>query len=260
MSVDPGAIDGRMQAGRFSGVSYEGFRKMASDPLLPANEKIGMSDALRLPFDAGILADIVSKVPALGRMGRTVIDIGCGCGTLAFRLIEHCEAMQHDLILVDSPEMLAHLPESPQVRKVAGRFPENATAITDAVPGGADVVLGYSVLSVVYVDSNPFLFVDHAAVLLRPEGRLLLGDVPNLSKLRRFLVTEIGVQYHKKYMRTDKPPVVEPFEGPGDGIDDGVILGIVGRMRRKGYDAYVLPQSDLLPLANRREDILIVRP
>jgi hypothetical protein len=31
-------------------------------------------------------------------------------------------------------------------------------------------------------------------------------------------------------------------------------------MRRRGFDAYVVPQSDSLPLANRREDILIVCP
>lgn len=260
MPIDPKAIDGREQASRFSQVSYEGFRSMASDPALPANEKIGMSDVLRVTFDASILADIVDKLPALGRTDQTVVDIGCGCGTLTLRLIEHCKAMQHHLTLVDSPEMLANLPNVPHVRKLAGRFPENAKTIASTIPGGADLVLVYSVLSVVFVDSNPFLFVDHAAALLRSGGRLLIGDVPNLSKLRRFLVTETGAQYHKEYMRSDKPPVVGTFDGPGEGIDDGVILGIIGRMRSKGYDAYVLPQADSLPLSNRREDILIVRP
>jgi hypothetical protein len=53
---------------------------------------------------------------------------------------------------------------------------------------------------------------------------------------------------------------VSAFDPPTDRIDDGVILGIVDRMRRRGFDAYVVPQSESLPLANRREDILIVRP
>jgi hypothetical protein len=43
-------------------------------------------------------------------------------------------------------------------------------------------------------------------------------------------------------------------------IDDAVVLEILQRARDKGFDAYVVPQSDDLPMANRREDILIVRP
>jgi hypothetical protein len=50
------------------------------------------------------------------------------------------------------------------------------------------------------------------------------------------------------------------FDSATDRVDDGVVLGIVDRMRRRGFDAYIVPQSELLPLANRREDILIVRP
>jgi hypothetical protein len=233
---------------------------MATDPALSANEKIGMSDALRVAFDESILADLIQKIPALGRKGQTVVDIGSGCGTFARRLIEHCCALQHRLTLVDSKEMLAHLPDEPYVRKIAGRFPQNAGAIADSVPAGADAIVVYGVLSVVFVDTNPFHFVDRAAALLRPGGRLLFGDVPNASKLRRFLATPVGVQYHKDYMRTDDPPRVGAFDEPGDGIDDGVILGIVHRMRSSGYDAYVVPQADSLPLSNRREDILIVRP
>ena len=61
-------------------------------------------------------------------------------------------------------------------------------------------------------------------------------------------------------MQTEEPPPVAAFDPPAGRIDDGVILGIVDRMRRRGFDAYVVPQSESLPLANRREDILIVRP
>ena len=89
---------------------------------------------------------------------------------------------------------------------------------------------------------------------------MLVGDVPNASKLRRFLASAAGARYHKEYLRTEEPPSVGTFDPHTDGIDDGVILGIVDRMRRRGFDAYIVPQSESLPLANRREDILIVRP
>jgi hypothetical protein len=260
MPVDPKAIDGRVEPARFSGLTYEHFRSMAGDPTLSANEKIGMPDPARLGFDASILADILQKVPSLARHGQTVVDIGSGCGTFAHHFVAYCRELEHRLTLVDSPEMLAHLPQPANVHKVAGRFPANEELIKDQIPEGADVVLAYGVLSVVFVDSNPFLFLDRAATLLRNGGHLLVGDVPNASKLRRFLASDSGAQYHKTYMRTEEPPSIGAFDPPTDRIDDGVILGIVGRMRRRGFDAYVVPQSESLPLANRREDILIVRP
>jgi hypothetical protein len=260
MPVDPKAIDGRVEPARFSGLTYEHFRNMAGDLALSANEKIGMPDPTRLGFDANILADILQKVPSLTRHGQTVVDIGSGCGTFAYRFIAYCGELEQSLVLVDSPEMLAHLPHPANVHKVVGRFPGNEALIRDQIPGGADVVLVYGVLSVVFADANPFLFLDRAAALLRGGGHLLVGDVPNASKLRRFLASEAGARYHKAYMRTEEPPSIGAFDPPTDRIDDGVILGIVDRMRRRGFDAYIVPQSESLPLANRREDILIVRP
>jgi hypothetical protein len=43
-------------------------------------------------------------------------------------------------------------------------------------------------------------------------------------------------------------------------IDDGVVFGILQRYRNFGFDTYLLPQNDNLPIANRREDILIKKP
>jgi hypothetical protein len=260
MPFDPNAIDGRVEPGRFSGLTYEDFRRMARDPMLSQNEKIGMPDPTRSGFDASILGDILQKVTSLAHPGRSVVDIGPGCGTFAHEFIAYCTDLEHTLVLVDSAEMLAHLPDQTNIHKVVGRFPTNATLIYDQMPGGADVVLVYGVLSVVFADSNPFLFLDSAAALLRSGGHLLVGDLPNASKLRRFLASDAGVDYHKRYMRTEEPPAISAFDPPTSGIDDGVILGMVDRMRRRGFDAYVLPQSSSLPLANRREDLLIVRP
>jgi hypothetical protein len=260
MSIDPKVIDGRVEPARFSGLTYEHFRTMADDSTLSANEKIGMPDATRLGFDASILADILQKLPSLARRGHTVVDIGSGCGTFAHHFIAYCREFEHSLVLVDSQEMLKHLPDSPGVSKIEGRFPANETTIRDQIPTGADVVLAYGVLSVVFADSNPFLFVDRAAALLRNGGHLLVGDVPNASKLRRFLASDAGVRYHREYLRTEEPPRLGAFDSTADRIDDGVVLGIIDRMRRRGFDAYIVPQSDSLPLANRREDILIVRP
>ena len=43
-------------------------------------------------------------------------------------------------------------------------------------------------------------------------------------------------------------------------IDDAVVFALLQRSRLAGFDAYVVPQDSALPMANRREDILIIRP
>jgi len=83
--------------------------------------------------------------------------------------------------------------------------------------------------------------------------------VPNHSRLRRFLATGAGRAFHRAYMRTDEDPAVAAFEAATGRIDDGVLLGLVARLRGAGLDAFLLPQDPALPLANRREDLLVGR-
>jgi len=89
---------------------------------------------------------------------------------------------------------------------------------------------------------------------------MLIGDIPNVSKRKRFFASATGVRFHKDYMKTDEAPVVEFNTIEPDQIDDAVVMALIQRARSQGYDAYVLPQAPDLPLSNRREDILITRP
>jgi hypothetical protein len=60
-------------------------------------------------------------------------------------------------------------------------------------------------------------------------------------------------------MKTDEDPVVQ-FTHPARGlIDDAVLAALVERAQLSGCDAYIVPQSETLPMANRREDLLIRR-
>ena len=52
-------------------------------------------------------------------------------------------------------------------------------------------------------------------------------------------------------------PVDHSFNVKGVGT---VVLGVVMRARAQGCDAYWLPQPACLPMANRREDIVIYKP
>ena len=89
---------------------------------------------------------------------------------------------------------------------------------------------------------------------------MLIGDIPNISKRKRFFSSASGIRYHQDFMKTDSKPEVNYCAIEGDKIDDAVILGVIMRARSQGCDAYWLPQSSSLPMANRREDILITKP
>lgn len=244
---------------RFEDLTYEDFRKLAVDPALSSYEKVGFPDAYRQGKDAAILHDILGKVTALRGKQKTVLDIGPGCSPLAQLLIDLCEQQGHTLLLIDSPEMLDHLPDRPFLHKVPGYFPR-CPDLCQRYAGRVDAILSYSVTQYAFVDGNIFDFVDRAMLLLAPGGELFLGDIPNVSKRKRFFSSPAGVKYHQACVGRVEQPAVS-FNQPETGkIDDAVILALLGRARLAGYDSYLLPQRTDLPMSNRREDVLIRKP
>lgn len=243
-------------------LDFEAFRSLARNPHLDANERIGFPRAYREGYDAAILADILRKLPILTETeGKLIVDVGPGCAELPRAIIDVCAQRRHRLVLVDSAEMLAELPNVDGVTlKVDGAFPGNAEAVRAAAPPGADALICYSVLHYMYVDTNLFDVVDATVALLAPEGRALFGDIPNVSKRRRFFASPTGKAFHRAFTGRDEDPDVR-FNEPSPGkIDDAVLLGLIQRAQLAGCDAYLLPQAEGLPMANRRDDLLIAKP
>jgi hypothetical protein len=245
---------------RFANLTFEGFRELATAAGLTRYQRIGFPDAYRDGYEAAIYRDVLGKLPNLSRRGQTVFDIGSGCSDLPFLLTNTCERHGHRLVLCDSAEMLAHLPDESFVRKAPGCFPRDSADLLREYAGRVDAGLVYSVLQYVFVDLPLFDFVDACLTLLAPGGQLLIGDVPNVSKRKRFFASDAGVKCHRAFTGTDEVPAVA-FNTPEPAkIDDAVVFSILGRARAAGFDAYVVPQAPGLPMANRREDILITRP
>jgi hypothetical protein len=243
----------------FDNLGYEDFRRMAGDPALSVHEKIGFPDAYREGYEDVIFGDILGKLPNLQDRSKTILDIGPGCSGLPKRLIGHSAAHGHALVLVDSPEMLAHLPDGPGVVKVPGFYPDCAAAL-DGWKGKFDAILCYSVFHYIFVEARFWKFLDYSLELLADGGQMLIGDIPNVSKRKRFFSSAAGVRFHQSFMGTSEAPQVDFRAVETHRIDDAVILGVIMRARAQGCDAYWLPQSRALPMANRREDVLIVKP
>ncbi|MFC5476709.1 class I SAM-dependent methyltransferase [Massilia suwonensis] len=243
----------------FDDIGYEDFRRMAMDESLSAHEKIGFPDAYRDAHEAAIFADIASKLSNLSRPGQNVLDIGPGCAGLPRLLIDACQQRAHSLVLVDSPEMLAHLPDASGVIKLPGFYPDCDTELQPWL-GRFDAILCYSVFQYIFVEASFWKFLDLSIQLLAPGGQMLIGDIPNVSKRKRFFASETGIRFHQEFMQTTEVPDVDFLAVESGKIDDAVILGVIMRARAQGCDAYWLPQGAALPMANRREDVLIVKP
>ncbi len=244
---------------RFAHLTYDDFRRLAGDASLSPWQRIGFPDSYRQGHEGAIVDDIVAKLEPMKDQGTLVVDLGCGCSEVPGLLVEHTARHGQTLVLVDSEEMLKLTPSGAHVEKVAGKFPD-MPALRARYQGKSKAVIVYSVLHYVFDGQDLYGFLDAAVSLLAPGGQLLLGDIPNVSKRRRFFASETGAAFHQAFMKTDQRPLVEPFVLEHSKIDDGVVFGILLRYRAAGFDTYVVPQPRALPLQNRREDILIVRP
>jgi len=252
------SLVGHVQDSRAPASTFDDFRKLATDESLSRYEKIDFPDSYREGYEEAIFADILAKLPALSRREQVVLDIGPGCSDLPVMLREHCERQGHTLLLVDSPEMLAHHPDGERVRKFEGRFPH--PELLAEYGGRVDAIVAYSVLHYVFVDGSVHGFMDRALELLAHGGQLLVGDVPNVSKRRRFFSSPAGHAHHREFTGSDDPPPVAPDGLEPDRIDDAVLLGLVARARAASFDAHLAPQPDELPMSNRREDLVVIRP
>jgi hypothetical protein len=244
---------------RFDSLTFAGFRELATAEGLSRHERVGFPDSYRDGYEAAIFRDICSKLTNFVRRGQMVFDIGCGCSDLPLLLADLCRKQSHKLVLCDSGEMLAQLPDEPGVDKAPGCFPSDSAELLRRFAGQVDAILTYSVLQYVFVESSLFDFLDACLSLLAPGGQLLIGDIPNVSKRKRFFASAAGVRCHQQFTGTDEVPAVAFNKLERSKIDDSVVLAILSRARAAGFDAYVLPQAIELPMANRREDVLIVR-
>jgi hypothetical protein len=245
---------------KFKDLTFEGFRRLAQDDSLSKYEKVGFPNSYREGKEELIFFDITQKLTNLNSREKLVVDIGSGCSDLALMIIELCRRQGHTLLLIDSQEMLNHLPDYPFITKVACYYPNECQWLFNKYDGKVDVILTYSVLHYVFAEGNLFDFLDRSLSLLGEGGEMLIGDIPNISKRKRFFSSQSGVRFHQQFTGKDEIPEVIFNELEAGQIDDATFLSIIMRSRNAGLDAYWLPQADDLPMANRREDILIRKP
>lgn len=243
----------------FDDLTFDRFRELAASDQLSRHEKVGFPNEYRDGKEEVIFQDVINKLSALDGTNKIVIEIGPGCSNLPVMLAELCRQQRHQLHFVDSAEMLSYLPEGDHIHKWAARYPE-VPELLEQFSGKVDAIVAYSVIQYVFAESNLWEFLDCSLSLLRVGGQILMGDIPNITMRKRFFASSAGIETHKKFTGQDSPPIVHFNQLEAGRIDDSVVLSILARARLQGFHAWVIPQGVRLPMANRREDILIVRP
>jgi SAM-dependent methyltransferase len=249
----------KKQMDRFKTLSYEDFKDLAKDKNLSIYEKIGFPDSYRKEKEKFIFEDIIKKFDIKNAENKTFLDIGIGCSDLASMIIEFTKEKNINLIAVDSKEMIELLPKSNHLKTFEGYFPDETSELISKYQEKVDYILCYSIFHYVFYNTCSYRFIDIATSLLKPGGKLLIADLPNINKRKRFFNSEKGIEFHQEFTNTKTLPSISHLTPEPTQIDDGVIFGILQRYRNFGFETYLLPQGIELPMANRREDILIVK-
>lgn len=249
-----------MKKNNYDDLTFEKFRELAGENGLSSHEKVGFPDEYREGKEESIFFDVSSKLPILAEKAKNVLEIGPGCSHLPMMLVELCNMQGHQLHFVDSAEMLIHLPDQENIHKWAGRYPEDVGGFLSEFKGQIDVVITYSVIQYIYSEGNLWNFLDQTLDLLSPGGEILFGDIPNITMRKRFFSSAAGIECHHQYTGRAELPEVHFNKIERGHIDDSVVLALLARARAQGFHAWVVPQRHDLPMANRREDILIKRP
>lgn len=235
--------------------SFEDFKNRANNSSLSKWEKIGFPDSYRNGIEKHIFSDIKHKLNL--DECKIILDIGCGCSELVEHVIRYSNTEKKSLFLVDSSEMLSNIDTvilCNDIHLVPGCFP-NDNVKTKLSPESFDAILVYSVLQYIFIEQSIFSFIHECLQLLKPGGRLLLGDVPNFQSRERFLASAKG----KEFLSNTVQNTINLEHANEERIDDSVIMSIMLRFRQFGCETYLVPQPVNLPFANRREDILIIK-
>jgi cyclopropane fatty-acyl-phospholipid synthase-like methyltransferase len=241
-------------------LTFNDFKERAKNQSLSKWEKIGFPDSYRKNTEKYIFEDIASKLHLKADSVHRILDIGCGCSNLVKYFIEFSKLNTKKLLLIDSKEMLEQIQndlsdEHPTISVLPGCFP-NIEFKVDNGPG-FDAIVVYSVIQYPFLEQSIYSFIHKCVDLLSPGGRLLIGDIPNLSSRNRFIESKEGALFQDMQELASKEMNFQHVNS--ERIDDAVVFSILSRYRNYGCETFLLPQNDRLPFANRREDILIVK-
>jgi len=233
-----------------SRISFENYGKLVNeciDPTIISGRYLSQREQER-----NILVDIINKLKINSH--DTCLDIGCSVGNILIPL----SFLVKFITGIDHPNCIEALKKrinSDNINLIEGNFID----IDEEEIGKFDKILIYSVLHYLSDEQEVMFFIKKSLSLVNPGGKLLLGDLPNVSRKKRFINSEFGKEFDKNWKIQNIDQSSGHFTKDHKNIifNDALILSIISKIRDMGHHAYILPQPSFLPCGYTREDILI---
>lgn len=237
--------------------TFDELQKRCSDDNIDIYEKIGFNSKLRsIEIEKLIFEDIITKLNISNKNNLKILDLGCGCSNLVNNLINFCKSKNNELHLIDGENTINLIKDSYPI-KHKGLFPNDFSSFLKEFENKFDVIIMYSVIHHFYENNtiNINLCLNKILKLLKSNGKLIIGDIPNTCKQNKFNNSSKGIELHNKW--NIKPKNHLSIEE--SRIDNSFILNIITRYRNYNYNTYLLPQPENFPMNYVRDDILIVK-
>ena len=237
-----------------SRISFENFGARARADL-SYSEKAG-----RHGFQQAAEARMADDVAAKMRLGPddTLLEIGCGTGNLLLPIASRVARATG----IDHPDCIASLrsrPGAERLELLEGNF------LDLSIGRRYSRVLVYSVIHYLGSLDEAKAFLSRAAGMLAPGGLLMVGDIPNEDRRRRFLDTPEGKRVAEEHARLRAQSGAPSPAGLAPDphlvrLDDAAVAALCRHLEAEGLVPRVVPQPPDLPFGHTREDLLAEKP
>ena len=233
--------------------SNKNFKIFSKNKKLSKTEKAGRYKS-HIGLEKNIFIDIVKKLKL--KKNDEFLDIGCGLGNLSDYFIKYCVKNKINLTLCDIPEII-------DIQKKKYSKFENINFLDKEfqnikIKKKFNKILCYSVIQCV---NDPKTFFKKILNILSIEGKILIGDLPNINKKYRFLKSNFGKKFEEK--RINKKIEIKNMKTflklskQNKYINDEFISFIINYSRKKNRNSIIMKQPIKLPFSHTREDVLI---
>ena len=185
-----------------------------------------------------------------------ILDIGTGDGKIIGHLSSKCKSAT----TIDSKEVIEKITHKKNITYLKGNIHEEGKKIKKKF----DKILVYSVIQYFLDIKEVIVFINLCLSLLKDEGIILIGDIPNKDMDIRYKnsksfnkQSKIFDKKKKQYLSKFEEDFLSQHKVKTIDFCDKILFSLLKKFNTLNYEAYILPQRKELPYAVKRVDLLI---